>query len=143
MDAKQKTAPARAQLRARALALWPTFLFGAVGYGALELAWRGYTHWTMLVLGGICLCILQGLSRWPLPLLAASLAGAGIITGLELAVGLICNQGLHWGVWDYTGLWGNVWGQICPYYSMLWFLLCLPLLALMRAADRRSQGPPA
>ena len=35
------------------------FLFvGGISYGLLELLWRGRTHWTMLLLGGVCfLCI--------------------------------------------------------------------------------------
>ena len=36
--------------------LYPILLLiGGVGYGCIELAARGYTHWTMVVLGGLCL----------------------------------------------------------------------------------------
>ena len=30
------------------------FSIGAVGYGLIEVMWRGYTHWSMLGAGGIC-----------------------------------------------------------------------------------------
>ena len=33
------------------------YVFGAIGYGALETLWRGYTHWTMIVTGGFCCCL--------------------------------------------------------------------------------------
>ena len=29
------------------------FLTGAMVYGIIEILWRGRTHWTMAVLGGI------------------------------------------------------------------------------------------
>ena len=43
------------------------FLLGGGGYAALELAWRGTTHWTMFAAGGACLCLLQMLADRPLP----------------------------------------------------------------------------
>lgn len=30
------------------------FSIGAVGYSLLEILWRGNTHWTMTLAGGIC-----------------------------------------------------------------------------------------
>ena len=29
------------------------FSIGAMGYGLIEILWRGYTHWSMLTAGGI------------------------------------------------------------------------------------------
>ena len=31
-------------------------LLGAAGYPLAELCWRGRTHWSMALLGGLCLC---------------------------------------------------------------------------------------
>ena len=31
------------------------FSTGALGYSLLEILARGYTHWTMTILGGLCL----------------------------------------------------------------------------------------
>ena len=31
------------------------FALGGAGYQAVELAWRGTTHWTMFAAGGACL----------------------------------------------------------------------------------------
>ena len=34
---------------------------GGAGYGAIELLWRGFTHWTMVLTGGFCFSILYNL----------------------------------------------------------------------------------
>lgn len=52
------------------------FLLGGGAYAALELAWRGTTHWTMFLTGGVCLCLLQALADRPLPLGPAAAVGA-------------------------------------------------------------------
>ena len=33
-------------------------------------------------------------------------------------------------VWDYSGRFGNLLGQVCPLYTGLWFLLCIPVYGL-------------
>ena len=39
------------------------FAMGGTAYLALEIAWRGTTHWTMFLAGGACLCALDALGR--------------------------------------------------------------------------------
>ena len=78
------------------------FLLGGGAYAALELAWRGTTHWTMFLTGGVCLCLLQALADRPLPLGPAAAVGAAGVSGLELAVGAVCRRVLHTAVWDYA-----------------------------------------
>ena len=69
------------------------FALGGAGYQAIELAWRGTTHWTMFAAGGVCLCLLQQLARRrSLPLGAAALCGAAAASGVELGVGLSAVQ---------------------------------------------------
>ena len=36
------------------------FTAGGLGYGGLELLWRGRTHWSMLLCGGVCELIHAG-----------------------------------------------------------------------------------
>ena len=48
-----------------------------------------------------------------------------------LAAGLILNVWLGLGVWDYSALPGNLWGQICPEYAVLW----VPLSAAAIVVD--------
>jgi len=91
------------------------FLFEAGGllYILLELIWRGWTHWTMFVLGGlcfICLGLINEVIPWTMPLWQQVLIGACIITTLEFATGCIVNLWLGWGIWDYSGVPGNILG---------------------------------
>ena len=112
--------------------LW--FFAGALGYGLLELFWRGYTHWSMLVAGGICLIGINFLDE-ALPGLkdrAKVWLCCLLITGTELGMGLIFNCLGGQQVWDYSELPYNFLGQICLQYSLLWLLLSRPLLYFVR-----------
>ncbi len=103
-----------------------TFCIGALGYGLLEILWRGRTHPSMLLAGGAALCAIKRLCRKPKhPLVRAVQCGA-VITGIELLAGMIFNRDKQ--VWDYSHLRGNLWGQICPLYSLFWILLSLPFV---------------
>ena len=39
------------------------FSLGGLGYGGIEILWRGATHWSMLLTGGVCLLLLEQLDR--------------------------------------------------------------------------------
>lgn len=108
------------------------YLFGALVYGLTELAWRGRTHWTMLVCGGTCFCIMYILSALPLPFAVLCVLSAASITAVEFFTGYIVNMRLHWQVWDYSGMRFNLMGQICPRFSAMWLLLSVPGLLLCR-----------
>lgn len=117
------------------------FCVGAFGYGEIELLYRGSTHWTMLLAGGLCLVLIRFIDisvPTQTSLLMRCAIGASIITTIELTFGLICNKLLHWNVWDYSSEWGNLWGQICPRYTLYWFALCLPVFAVLRLLNRIS-----
>ena len=96
---------------------------GGLLYIGLELLWRGHTHWTMFVLGGICFFLIGCVNEvipWCVPLWKQAVIGAGIITSLEFLTGLVVNRLLGWNVWDYSGTPLNVLGQICVPYMLLW-----------------------
>ena len=63
------------------------FLLGGGGYLGIELAWRGTSHWTMFLAGGLCLCMLQALAVRPVSLPLAAVAGAAAVSGLEVCIG--------------------------------------------------------
>ena len=110
------------------------FAAGAAGYPILEWLWRGHSHWTMSCTGGICLA---GIRRICQRMHASSLtrcciACGTLITGAELAVGLIVNRLLHWKVWDYSRQPLNLFGQVCLLYSILWTVLSLPICLFFR-----------
>jgi len=96
------------------------FCAGGGAYVGLELLYRGRSHPSMFLAGGTCLLLIGHLNevrpRLPLPL--RILAGAGIITMVELAAGLLANR--DYKVWDYRHQPGNFLGQICPAFCVMW-----------------------
>lgn len=117
------------------------FLLGCFIYSLLEIAARGYTHWTMTLLGGIVGMLLYRLHGTALrhTLLLQALSGAFIITALEMVVGVLDNLVLQWHVWSYREMPWNVYGQICLPFSVLWFLVCIPALGICEVVRKRFQ----
>lgn len=103
------------------------FAVGGALYVCFELLWRGYSHWTMFVVGGVCFVIIGLLNEhkytWDMPLIKQALISAVIITVFEFITGCIVNIWLGWKVWDYSDLPFNLYGQICLYYFLLWIPL--------------------
>ena len=119
---------------------------GGAGYTLLELAWRGRTHWSMFLVGGICFELIgqihARLAHRTLVLRCGLCAAA--VSAVELVSGCVLNLWLRLGVWDYSKMKYNVKGQVCLLYSVLWLLLsaaAMPLYALCRKGlIRRYQG---
>ena len=106
---------------------------GGLLYIGLEFVWRGYSHWTMFVLGGICFVLIGAVNEvipWCMQLWKQIFIGVLIITGSEFLVGCIVNLWLGWDVWDYSGLPGNILGQICILYILLWLPVALVAIVL-------------
>ena len=102
------------------------FIVGGIIYGMIEMLSRGYTHWTMGVLGGICficLGLINEILSLETPLVLQMLIGSTIITILEFITGCIVNLWLGWNVWDYSNLPLNLLGQICLPFSILWYFI--------------------
>lgn len=103
-------------------------LYGGVIYGLVELFWRGYTYPSMMILGGGCFLLLgelnEGLS-WDMPLWLQCVIGAVLVTGAELLAGCVLNLWLGLDIWDYSGMPGNLLGQICPQFAAAWLALSL------------------
>lgn len=98
-------------------------IIGGLIYVLIELFWRGHSHWTMFLLGGACFLVLGLINEvipWDMSLQLQAFMGACIVTALEFLTGCLVNLWLGWGVWDYSGLSGNILGQICPQYFLLW-----------------------
>lgn len=111
------------------------FLAGGFIYGLIEVIYRGHTHPSMFVLGGICLLWVGGFGRFfrrSPPLWTQVILGGAFITLAEFICGLIYNVrfGLH--VWDYSDLPLNIMGQICPLFFFAWTALSLPAIAIER-----------
>ena len=109
------------------------FVTGGLLYNFIELTYRGWTHWTMFILGGICficLGLINEVIPWEMPLWKQVLIGAGIITSLEFIIGCIVNLWLRWAVWDYSQMPGNILGQVCPQFIVLWLPVSLAGIVL-------------
>ena len=115
------------------------FAAGSAAYTAAELLWRGHTHWTMTVTGGLCTMLIHLANRRMRHrrLSLRCLTGCGIITAAELVVGCVVNLWLGWNVWDYSGKTFNILGQICPLYCVMWFFLSIPAILLSNWVDAR------
>ncbi len=115
------------------------FLLGGSGYVGLEMLYRGRSHGSMFLAGGVCFLLLGRLekTRPRLPWAVRPLAGAGIITMVELAAGMVWNRDYR--VWDYRGLPGNYLGQICPRYFLMWIPLAFLAGRLYLAAEKKLQ----
>ena len=109
------------------------YALGALGYGTLELLWRGCTHWSMLLTGGLCFSLIyQSAIRMQQALWRQYLLCGMLVTTVDLLVGVLVNRTLGWAIWDYSALPWNLGGQICLRYSLLWLALSIPLTALCR-----------
>lgn len=106
-----------------------TFLFfiGGIGYYLMEVAFRGYSHWTMGLCGGICLVgiyfINKKFSHLYAPIRAVMCAG--LITAVEFLAGCILNLWLGLGIWDYSSLKFHLLGQVSLLFSCIWFAISL------------------
>ena len=103
------------------------FLLGGFSYCFIEILFRGYSHISMLIAGGICFVLIGNLNRKrkDMSLVGQMFLSAFIITGIELVTGLIVNVWLGLEVWDYSSLPYNFMGQICLLYTNIWFFLSI------------------
>lgn len=112
------------------------YLTGAALYGLLELSWRGWTHWSMLLCGGFCFSIMYLISGLNGALWRKCMLCAFAITTVEFFTGCLVNLRLHWQVWDYSAMPCNLLGQICPQFLLLWLVLSVPGLWLCSGLRR-------
>lgn len=107
----------------RPLVLWS---IGGLLYVLCEIMFRGRSHWTMFIVGGLCFWLMGLINEvisWDMPIWQQCIIGAFIVTAVEFLAGCIINIGLGWQVWDYTELPFNLLGQICLPFTMLWAVL--------------------
>jgi uncharacterized membrane protein len=111
------------------------FYTGGAAYFSLELLYRGRSHESMFLAGGLCFLMIGHLNRveprLPLPLRAV--VGALIVTMVELGIGMTANRQHQ--VWDYRDLPGNFMGQICPLFTALWVPLSLVAAVLFQQME--------
>lgn len=112
------------------------FGIGAGAYGLLEVLYKGDTHPSMLVAGGICFLAMERIAhRLPrIPFWGKCLMSGVAVTGVEFVFGCVFNLAFKMNVWDYSHLPLNIAGQICPLFTLLWSGLAvvgLPLSCML------------
>ena len=100
-------------------------MIGGFSYTAIEIIYRGYTHWTMFIIGGLAFFLIGCINEKyrKMPLVKQMTIGSIVITTLEFVCGCIVNLWLGWNVWNYSNMPFNLLGQICLPFSVLWFFL--------------------
>ena len=112
------------------------FITGALGYCLLEILWRGYTHPSMGIAGGLCLIGIYYISKFRYSRLLRAFFSTLLITTTELIFGFILNIILNLNVWDYSQTPFNFMGQVCLPFSLLWFVLSYVLILIIDFANR-------
>ncbi|MGN0538631.1 MAG: hypothetical protein ACI4KI_02130 [Candidatus Fimenecus sp.] len=114
------------------------FIAGGIGYGLIEILFRGYTHWSMIITGGSALLSLylinEALKCTSIFIRAA--AGSATITLLELTVGIIVNRIFLLDVWDYSDVPLNLFGQISLPFSICWYFLSIIVFLVFDIKDK-------
>ena len=109
------------------------FFCGGFFYCIMEILARGRTHISMFFAGGICFLTI-GSVRYLLgessAFISQMIVCGILITLIEFCIGLIVNRTLGLNVWDYSKEQYNLLGQVCLFYSNLWFLLSAPIILL-------------
>ncbi len=118
-----------------------TLLIGGIGYGLIEVMWRGYTHPSMILTGGGCFAVICLLNRklYAVPLAVRIALCTMLVILTELLVGLVVNCALDMDVWDYSGERFHLLGQICLEYSLFWLVLCAILSCIISLLFKREK----
>lgn len=99
--------------------LW---VLGGTLYYTFEMIFRGFSHISMFILGGICMMFFawQGRSeRFSKPLWIQVLRCTIFVTACEFITGLIVNKWLKLSVWDYSDQPFHLFGQICLPFAII------------------------
>ncbi|MDL2250780.1 hypothetical protein LJC51_09015 [Lachnospiraceae bacterium OttesenSCG-928-J05] len=94
----------------------------------IEYLWRGYSHISMYILGGIIFLIADIQNErieWERPLWRQIFFVWVITLAAEFITGMIVNVWLGLYVWDYSEMPFNLLGQVCLPYALLFIPLCI------------------
>lgn len=122
-------------------------------YFFIEVAWKTchgnpeMISWTMLALAIALAIPLERFGAelpWETPLLVQSAVCGLAITAVEFVAGLIINVWFGMGVWDYSDMPGNIFGQVCPQFLAIWVVLAaagIVMLDWMRYGVEGGERP--
>ena len=108
------------------------FCCGGMTYMTIEMVYRGYSDYTMAVLGGMAFVFIGCINNfipWEMSLVNQCLIGGIlIVTPLEYLFGVLFNQAYT--IWDYRNVPLNIDGQICLPFSLIWCLLSIVAIVI-------------
>lgn len=129
----------RERIGKRVLSILLWFWAGGVYFFA-EVIWKTAQgspetiSWTMFALAIILAIPMERFGAelpWGMPLIAQAGISALAVTVTEFVAGLVLNMALGLGVWDYSNMPGNIMGQVCPQFALLWFVVSIIGIVLM------------
>ena len=100
-------------------------------YFFIEVIWKTahgrpeMISWTMFLLALILAVPLERFGAelpWSMSLSLQALICGSAIMVVEFMAGVVLNLWLGLGVWDYSNLPGNLLGQICPQFFLVWIV---------------------
>ncbi len=106
-------------------------LFGGTIYYYIEILYRGYSHYSMFLCGGLIFYVISLFNRCCMSsfhFVTRMIICTFIITTIELTFGIIFNLNLQMQIWDYSSHYYHYKGQVCLTFSILWFFLSFPIL---------------
>ena len=109
------------------------FLLGGSIYYMMEIIFRGYSHVSMFVVGGIAYILIGIINEyfpWDMYIETQTLIGVGTVLVLEFISGCILNLWLKLNVWDYSNQFGNILGQVCLLFAIIWIPVVLYAILL-------------
>lgn len=113
------------------------FAAGGIIYVLIELLFRGYSHWTMFIVGGFAVVCLYLISAMGERMWKKWIMDTAAILAIEFVSGIIINIILGWRVWDYSTHPYNLYGQICLPFALCWLGLSIPANALCTLVRRK------
>lgn len=101
-------------------------------YCGIEVLYRGYSHRSMFLVGGICFLLIGLINEvleWDMWFEQQIFIGLTSVLTIEFLAGCIVNLWLGLNVWDYSNLPMNLLGQICLPFALLWIpIICIAIL---------------
>lgn len=105
------------------------FIMGYIYY-RLEILYRGYSSLWMILVSGVCCYLVGKLNEHPIfferKMWQQCFTGTFITLFIEFFSGMFLNVWLGLNIWNYSDMKWNLYGQICPQFGFLWFIL-MPL----------------
>lgn len=100
---------------------------GGAIYYSFEMIFRGFSHWSMFVLGGLCFLFfwLQAhWTKWNDAMWIQVVRCTIFVVACEFITGIIVNKWMKWHVWDYSDQPYQLFGQICLPFATIFSGMC-------------------